>query len=612
MGYPNSVVGFSYLGMINVGADVSATDSSIYSPQLWIGPSNADASGRVGTTPLLGLNIKNITGWYAFYTNDTNGNGSNIVAKYPYVTDFGSEDTSTEMNTPSATTVVYRTINFSRSFGTSIPSGYMLYICPNTLTVADITSGLSTIVVNSDSPLFNYLSYNGGVGAYPKVGDSLVLKGMSTVATITSVDGESRGGGAWSATITTDTVLPSVNVGDVVYTWTPNGSPDLTTIPTKQHYTPVQQVTPVQPPGVNTTPITTPVGEQNTLAPTTISDPPLLDGTVVANQLYNVAAWYNQNYPGFDFNYDPKIYVGSTVTAESIDNFLSALGNCNNAWSGKSALPSKYNFDGGDTIIDLQFKTPSRIVQDIIFKEFFVWGNNTAANAIVVPPGLRYLNVEWCMAAGGAGGFGSGFFWNAADWPARAGGAGAFAHNIWVNVQEGDIITATVGQQGYTSGGDGGSGGDTTLVLSRPSENYRTYVLCHVTGGNGGVSNSTRWGNTWTPGGVVVSTIGATGYSGANSIAGPMYTNPMPGTTGGSSPLGNPGNGSGSASGYGAGGGGGYFYDAKHHSTANGGGNGAPGYVRVNLYMYTPKTVYVYKPDEGINNTSQAWNSSDL
>lgn len=47
-------------------------------------------------------------------------------------------------------------------------------------------------------------------------------------------------------------------------------------------------------------------------------------------------------------------------------------------------------------------------------------------------------------------------------------------------------------------------------------------------------------------------------------------------------------------------------------SNASNGGAGAPGYIKISLYMYAPKVVYVYNTSDTQNNVSQTWNSSDL
>lgn len=214
------------------------------------------------------------------------------------------------------------------------------------------------------------------------------------------------------------------------------------------------------------------------------------------------------------------------------------------------------------TVTDISFNYPQKLFQEGFVKEFFASGNNTASNQFTVPPGCRYINIEWCMAGGGGGGYGTGFFDNAADWPARGGGAGSFVHNLWMEVQEGDIIVAIAGTPGSPGqGGDGGAGGDSIITLVRPSQGNASYTLCQVSGGWGGGSNYNRGGVTWAQGGLVGTTFGPTGYAGANSTPGPMYTDPQPGATGGSSPLGIPGTGSSNASGYGAGGGGAGFFD---------------------------------------------------
>lgn len=305
---------------------------------------------------------------------------------------------------------------------------------------------------------------------------------------------------------------------------------------------------------------------------------PYLSGLISHDDLSKVIDFYNSHYPGFNFNYGTNLSKGMLVKADHINDFFNALASCNGAWNGESCLPQKRSYSRTERITPIQFGLPRSNFTPVYGREFFVGGNGKPENQYVVPAGCRYMHLQWIIAGGGRGGDGSGWFeTNGSN--SSGGGSGAWVKDTWVAVEQGDIITMTVGQSGGMNGND--NGGISRITVYRPSLG-RSFTIFEVTGGTRGTNNSNWYASylTTSAGGVVNAMLGWNGSVGSHapwnrqSIKASKHSWIDDGQPGASSPLGEGGKGGGACknctsccpasggTGYGSGGGsGGYFDD---------------------------------------------------
>lgn len=296
-----------------------------------------------------------------------------------------------------------------------------------------------------------------------------------------------------------------------------------------------------------------------------VNGAPFLSGIIKAQDFIDVINHYNNNYPDFNFFYGMPIGPGVKVRAQHVNDFFTALGKCNTGWKGWTACPDKTFYNVGDRITDIQFKVPTSNFDEIYGKEYFSSGNGGTANQFIVPPGCRYMHLQWAIGGGGGGGGGSGHHPTTGK-ASRGGGSAAWAKDSWIEVEAGDIITFTVGVGGAGGGGGGayadwGSPGTATkIVVYRPSL-ATSFTIFNLDGGGPGHPNDS-WPayNQFSWGGAVYAALSDNYSSGthARDDDGQAWMNS---SWGANSPLGQGGVDQGWGSGYGAGGGGGAYYD---------------------------------------------------